>query len=300
MSEPEREVREITSRGEWLAWRESDITASAIAALFDCHPFMTLEDLADSKRGGDNQPPTASMRAGIVLEPGALAAVQHDNPTWRVSKATTYHRIPEYMLGATPDAWLDDDGLIQIKTTSVEQWQKWRGHPPLAYTLQTLTEMLVCDKQRGYLAVLVRSPSFPLYTFEVKRHEAAEQRILTAARYWWDHFVRGEVPPAISSDEIAAELDDGSHIDLSANNFLCGALPEREQLKSEISAAEKRVVEIDAALKAALGPASSGWVPGYNISFKSQHRRESVIPARNIRVLRVRAAAEEEGADADN
>jgi putative phage-type endonuclease len=292
-----REVREITSRGEWLAWRESDITASAIAALFDCHPFMTLEDLADSKRGGDNQPPTASMRAGIVLEPGALAAVQHDNPTWLVSKATTYHRIPEYMLGATPDAWLDDDGLIQIKTTSVQQWQKWRGHPPLAYTLQTLTEMLVCDKQRGYLAVLVRSPSFPLYTFEVKRHEAAEQRILTAARYWWDHFVRGEVPPAISSDEIAADLDDGSHKDLSSDNYLCASMPEREALKIEIRMAERRIAEIDEALKAALGEASTGWLPGWNVSFKSQHRKEVVIPAKDFRVLRVRAAAEEEEAD---
>jgi hypothetical protein len=50
-------------------------------------------------------------------------------------------------------------------------------------------------------------------------------------------------------------------------------------------------------LKAALGTASTAWVPGYKISFKSQHRRETVIPARDIRVLRVRAAAEEEEAD---
>jgi putative phage-type endonuclease len=297
MSELVREVREIISRGEWLTWRESDITASAIAALFDCHPFMTLEDLADSKRGGNNQPPTASMRAGIVLEPGALAAVQHDNPTWRVTKATTYHRIPEYMLGATPDAWLDDDGLIQIKTTSVEQWQKWRGHPPLAYTLQTLTEMLVCDKQRGYLAVLVRSPSFPLYTFEVKRHEAAEQRILMAARYWWDHFVRGEVPPAISSDEIAADLDDGSHKDLSSDNELPGLLVEREMVKASAKHDEQRLKEIDATIKARIGEASTAWLPGWNLSFKSQTRREVVMPAATFRVLRVRAAAEEEGAD---
>jgi predicted phage-related endonuclease len=74
-------------------------------------------------------------------------------------------------------------------------------------------------------------------------------------------------------------------------------LPEREKLKAEVSAAEKRVKEIDEALKAALGPASTGWVPGFNITFRSQHRRETVIPARDIRVLRVRAAAEEEGAD---
>jgi predicted phage-related endonuclease len=231
-----------------------------------------------------------------VLEPGALAAVQHDNPTWRVSKATTYHRMPEYMLGATPDAWLDDDGLIQIKTTSVEQWQKWRGHPPLAYTLQTLTEMLVCDKQRGYLAVLVRSPSFPLYIFEVKRHEAAELRILTAARYWWDHFVRGEIPPAISSDEIAADLDDGSHKDLSADDELPELLAERETLKISHGHEEKRLKEIDATIKARIGEASTAWVPGWNISYRAQNRREVVIPAATFRVLRVRAI--EENADA--
>jgi predicted phage-related endonuclease len=70
-------------------------------------------------------------------------------------------------------------------------------------------------------------------------------------------------------------------------------------MKAEISIREKRIKEIDEALKAALGSASTAWVPGYNISFKSQHRRETVIPARDIRVLRVRANAEEEGSDAD-
>jgi predicted phage-related endonuclease len=94
-------------------------------------------------------------------------------------------------------------------------------------------------------------------------------------------------------------LDDGSHKDLSSDNYLSASLPEREAMKAEISIREKRIKEIDEALKAALGPASSGWVPGFNITFRSQHRKEVVIPAKDFRVLRVRAAAEEEGADAD-
>jgi predicted phage-related endonuclease len=93
-------------------------------------------------------------------------------------------------------------------------------------------------------------------------------------------------------------LDDGSHLDLSDNNYLCsGLLPEREKLKAELSAGEKRVSEIDSIIKAAMGNASSAWIPGYNLTYRSQSRKEVTIPAKTFRVLRVRAAAEEEGAD---
>jgi predicted phage-related endonuclease len=147
------------------------------------------------------------------------------------------------------------------------------------------------------LAVMVRSRSFPLHLFDVPRHPTAEQRILDAVAEFWRMWDAGEFPAAAPSAEIAEMLDDGSHKDLSSDNYLCTVLPEREAMKAEISIREKRIKEIDEALKAALGTASTAWVPGFNITFRSQHRKEVVIPAKDFRVLRVRANAEEEGAD---
>jgi putative phage-type endonuclease len=295
-----REVREISSRGEWLQWRAGLITASRIGALFGIDQFQTIENVVEEMRAerrgaGDN----AAMRAGRILEPAVIAALNEERPELRVIKATTFHILPELRLGCTPDAFGDDDLLVQCKTASAEQWDRWHGKIPLQYTLQTLCEMVVTGRTRGMLALMIRSPSFPLHLFNVERHVAAEQRILDAVAEFWRLWDAGLHPVTQSAEGLAEMTDDGSHRDLSSDNYLCAVLPEREKLKAEVSGAERRIKEIDEALKAALGPASSGWVPGYNITFRSQHRRETVIPERDIRVLRVRAAAEEEGADAD-
>jgi len=301
-----REVREITSTGDWLDWRRADITASRLPALFGLHPYLSLEQLAEIMRGavssgaGAIPADSPAMRAGRILEPAVAAAIREEKPEWTLRKASTYHRLPEHRLGCTPDYWCaaeEDDGLIQIKTVGPHQFEKWHGRPPTGYLIQTLAELIVTGRTWGCLAVMVRSPSYPVFYYSVPRHEAAEAKILDAVAAWWRDFDAGLLPGAAPSEALAADLDDGSYRDLSSDNFLCASLPEREQLKSEISAAEKRVAEIDAALKAALGPASSGWLPGYNITWRTQHRRETVIPERDIRVLRVRAAAEEEGAD---
>ncbi len=39
-----------------------------------------------------------------------------------------YRRLPDLRIGATPDYWLDDDGLTQVGTVSLKEW---RGEPPL-------------------------------------------------------------------------------------------------------------------------------------------------------------------------
>jgi hypothetical protein len=243
-------------------------------------------------------PDNASMRRGRIFEAACAVAIAEDHPEWQIEKATTYHRIPELRLGCTPDYFAAVNGLIQIKTVSPQQWEKSHGRPPLWQQIQTLIEMMVTEREWGVLACMVMSPSYPVHYFNVPRHEAAERRILDAVAAWWRAFDAGEFPAAVPSAEIAADLDDGTHLDLSDNNYLCsGLLPEREKLKAELSAGEKRVSEIDSIIKAAMGNASSAWIPGYNITFRSQSRKEVVIPAKTFRVLRVRAAAEEEGAD---
>lgn len=292
-----REVREITSLGDWLTWREKDITASRIAALFDVHPYLTREQLADIMRGGTSLgtgtiPPNASMRAGLVLEGGFPAAVKLDGKEWDLVKATTYHRLPEHRLGCTPDFWIGDDGLLQAKTTSPQQWEAWHGHPPLAYTLQTLTELLVTGRAWGVLAVMIRGGGYPIHYFDVPRHGAAERRILDAVAQWWKAWDAGEIPHAAPSAELAADLDDGSYRDLSGDNELPPLLTERAELKATTSTAEKRLKEIDYAVKNRMGSASTAWLPGWQISFRAQERKEYTVPAASVRVLRVKATEE--------
>jgi hypothetical protein len=157
--------------------------------------------------------------------------------------------------------------------------------------------LIVAGRDWGVLAVMVCNPSYPVFYYDVPRHEAAERKILDAVAAWWRDFDAGNIPGAAPSEALAADLDDGSYIDFSEDNELPVLLSERAGLKDATSGAEKRLKEIDATIKARMGAASSAWLPGWQLSFKAQTRREVVIPAATFRVLRVRAAAEEEGAD---
>jgi len=304
MSEPAREQWEITSTAEWLERRRHDITASRVAALFDLNPYLSRAQLADIMRGTTGTgtgsvPDSPAMRRGRILEPAVAAALAEERPDLPpLVKATTYHRVPEWRLGCTPDYMCGDDGLVQCKTVSSHQWQAWHGKIPTGYVIQTLCEMMVTGRAWGLLACLEVSPSYPLHVVEVPRHEAAERRILNAVAAWWKAFDAGEIAGTAPSAELAEMLDDGSSIDLSTNNYLVAALPERERLKAKISGMEKAIAVIDGELKAAMGAAANAWLPGYSISWKTQHRRETIIAARDIRVLRVRAVDEQETTDA--
>ena len=285
-----REVREIASQGEWLQWRVGLVTASHTGCLFGCHPHVTLDDLIAEKRGerrgeGDN----ASMRAGRILEPAVIAALNEERPELHVVKATTFHILPELRLACTPDAFGDDDLLVQCKTVSPAQWDRWHGKAPLHYVLQTLCELLVTGRTRGILACMIRSPSYPLFLFDVARHPAAEQRILDAVAEFWRKWDAGDHPVPHSSDGLSEIVaDDGSHKDLVADLDLPPLLDEREQLKLAIGIEEKRCAEIDAVLKARIGKARTAFVPGWTSSYQTTHRAAVTIPEKNIRTLRVR------------
>ena len=249
--------------------------------------------------GTSSVPDSPAMRRGRILEPAVAAALAEERPDLPpLVKATTYHRVPEWRLGCTPDYLCGDEGLVQCKTVSPHQWQAWHGKIPTGYVIQTLCEMMVTGRAWGLLAVLEVSPSYPLHVVDVPRHEAAERRILDAVAAWWRAFDAGEIAGTAPSAEIEADLDDGSFADLSKDNELPSLLGERSTLKATTSDAEKRLKEIDYEIKNRMGRASRAWLPGWNISFATQHRREAIIPARDIRVLRVRAVDEQEATDA--
>jgi predicted phage-related endonuclease len=292
-----REVWQITSRGEWLDRRRGLLTASRIAALFDAHAYLSRADLAGTITGTHNEGDNAAMRRGRILESAVVEVLREEHPAWVIERATTFHSIPSLRLGATPDAFFTDEngerGLIQIKTADPEIWQRWNGRPPLAYQLQTLTEMMCCDLDRGILAVMITNRSLPVYEFAVPRHPAAEAKLLEAAAAWWQEWDAGRIAPAASSDGLQALLDDGSTIDLSSDSWLAGALWERQEMKADINAREKRCAEIDAYIKNAMGQATYASLPGWAITFRAHERAERLVPAATIRALRIRHLEEE-------
>ena len=57
---------------------------------------------------------------------------------------------------------------------------------------------------------------------------------------------------------------------------------------AEIGAREKRVVAIDTEIKSKLGAAPEAIVNGWKLTFRLQRRKETILPATEMRVLRVK------------
>lgn len=283
-----RESRVIDGIGPWLEQRKGHVTASRIGALFDCHPYLSREQLAGELRGESVKGDTAPMRRGRILEAAVIEALREAHPEWSIERAHHYHWIEEYKLGATPDAYLDGDGLIECKTVRPEIWDKWHGRPNIAYVLQLLTGLLCTGRSRGVLACMVLSSDYPVYEFDVARHPAAEQRIIEATAAWWRAWDAGELPGPAPVEELESMLDDGTHIDWSGNEEVRLLLEQRRELKSAITIAQQQLGSAEYNIKNRLGSASTAWLPGWSLTFRRQLRREYTVPKKEIRTLRIK------------
>src|ERR1700756_613941 len=101
----------IENPDHWLAWRREDITASDVGALFGAHPYKTMFGLYREKRGDLAMPErdTAQLERGQDLEPVVLEKLKKQYPSWTIKPAREYVRDPDCHLGATPDAYGEDD-----------------------------------------------------------------------------------------------------------------------------------------------------------------------------------------------
>lgn len=302
-------VDPVTDRATWLALRLPDLTASDVPAAAGIDPYKSPLQLYAEKTGqimpaADN----ALMRRGRWLESAVLAALTETHPDWQIRPAKIYCRDTELRLGATPDAiaMTDQPGVtnIQCKVVSKPSYERdWAEGPPMGYMLQTLTEALLLGCERSILAALVIDTySAELREFPVPRHAAAEARVMEIAQEFWANVASGKRPAADyeRDAEVVAKLFPTSRpepvLDLSGDNRLAELLPARAMLKGEIAELGKRVEAMDVEIKDKLGEHERATLPGWKVSWKTQERKEQVIPASTFRVLRVTEIAEKEQA----
>jgi predicted phage-related endonuclease len=114
---------EITSREQWLALRKPDVTASVVASLFGCHPYVSALKLYLAHSGVEfDEADNRVFRRGRLMEPTVALAVSEERPDWRIEKCDSYYRDPDLRLGATPDFLIHGDprglGVLQTKTAA--------------------------------------------------------------------------------------------------------------------------------------------------------------------------------------
>jgi len=249
----------------WLDARRPYWNASAAAALFHEHPFLTLAGVVRSKLD-----PTiateenAAMRRGRHLEEAIATwwSEEHGIALWE--PAVMY---AEGALLATLDRRIvgNDDEAVEIKTTAkhvtgVERYWWW----------QVQCQAHCADLARVHVAVL--DASMDLKSYVVERDEEAIDRLVDAAAKVMHHVALGEWPPDVADDpparhsERVLELDVQGVSDLQQWLALRAELADVEALEQ---AAKKRI-------EAALGDAQAATIDGRTVLTYRSHERSNV------------------------
>lgn len=295
------EVHAVADRAQWLALRSQDLTASDIGAAVGVDPYKSRLALYAEKTGllmpqGDNN----AMRRGRWMEAAVLEAIRDENPDWVVEKANVYLRDPALRLGATPDA-LAQTGIVpgltnvQCKVVNRPAYERdWVDGPPIGYMLQTITEGMLLDAPANIVAALVVDTyTADLFLHHLPRHAGAEERIREVAASFWANVAAGRVPAA--DETLDAEVVNALYpqsetdpvLDLSEDNMIRSLLAERLTAKVIVKVEQQRVDEIDVLIKEKLGKHERAELPGWKISWKTQHRKEQIVAASTFRALRI-------------
>jgi predicted phage-related endonuclease len=310
------ERRTITSRAEWLAWRQADVTASDVAPVLGLHPDRTIAKVWAEKVGLiGREPPTEFFEYRLSLEAAAIDWLRRKRSSWHIRRGGVYLRDPELRLGATPDAVANDGdregiGLIEVKSVvryvfdadwkqlSVGEDGVIEAQAPIFHQLQTLTNAMLAGASWAVVVGLIldNAGTGSLAIAPVDRNEAAEQRIKDGVARFWAMTDAGKQPPfdyGLDAKVIAALFPKARiaapPLDLSQDNRMPELLNERIKLKGELKTREERCEMIDAEIKDKLGDHELALLPGWRISWKTQKRPERITPAWEGRVLRVTA-----------
>jgi predicted phage-related endonuclease len=297
----------ITDRASWLELRERDLTASDLGAWLGVDRFKSrLQLYAEKTMKQPPKPDNAAMQRGRWLEAAVLSAIREKTGWTNVEPCREYLRDPHIRLGATPDAvHFHPQGPptnIQCKVVSRPVHERdWASGPPLGYMVQTVAEGMLLNAESSYLAALVIDTyTAELFMHPVPRHGGAEARVRALAVEFWSDVAAGKKPPIDFTRDaavIAAMFPQSVPepvLDLSADNRIRELLEVRTVLTDEISVAKDALATIDTEIKAKLGLAERAELPGWKLSWKTQERKEYIVPASTHRVLRVTSTEQEE------
>jgi putative phage-type endonuclease len=290
-------------RERWLAARRSGIGASEAAIVMGESRWKAPPRLWAEKVGRVvDEAAGEYLEWGLRHEPTILAAYASERYSGRrVVRAGTILRStihPWAMCTLDAWTWRPADGArpipLEAKTAEVWKAEEWAEGPPADYAWQAQHQMLVTGAPVVSVACLLGVHR--LVWCDVERDETMIRRLVRAGEDFWSHVERGSMPPGELDGDLVVRLwprDDGNDVEL--DGAFVDLDQERQALLDRKRETEARLREIDDAIKAAIGPATRGVLPGGQVqfSFKAQTRREHVVKESQTRVLRRHAAKEE-------
>ena len=275
--------------------RSKFIGSSEIAALFDCHPFLSRWELWQRKAGNIDAPDLDNVERvqwGNWLEAGIAHGLAQMHG-WSVAKADFIEHPKIQGMSATPDYWMfghkiADTGILEIKNVDYLQWRDWENNePPLAYILQLQHQLACTGLNWGRIGYLVsgNTSGFNEYQARPKIIKAIED----AVEQFWQS-IRDNKPPKpdfmVDADLVSKlykETAPGRFLDLRGNNHLAVLCADYLSAAAEQSDAEKRKQAAKAEIFTLADTATEIWASGYTIKSTScKGTADRVISAADV------------------
>lgn len=300
------------TRAEWLIARRKSIGASEVSAILGLSPFASPMSVYADKLGLSEPLDDSDGRLawGLMMEPAIATAykaqtgreVTFDPPYTRHhygSPTTGFEpnlsctldartcRAPQ-ILTVYPSAW----GPLELKTVDSTKWDEWESGPPLHYQVQLQAQMACIGATWGAIASSIGGR--PPVSFDIERDDAFIEVMLQAAADFWQ-LVEARTPPP--PDPSAATKRALSQLYRKHKPGLRVTLPPeaeiwyrmRAEAKVVIKEAEAQIAEAEAEIKASMGDAEFGEIPGCGeVSWRAQEQKAYEVKAMTKRVLRVR------------
>jgi putative phage-type endonuclease len=303
MSTATAPIREtFTGRRDWLSRRRSCIGASESPAIFgvgyaDQSPVTVWHSKISDEYDFDPKGEIKRLKIGRLIEP-ALRIIFREETGLEVEHPGDFvlYRHPELnWLGMSPDGLVEDAGEIcpvELKNVDTFQASAWRSdddEPPLKFNVQCQHQMAVLGSPRAYLMGLIGGND-PVVKV-IHRNERFITAMLTKLREFWGYVERREIPPV---DESFATAQILSHL-FTEREGTAVQLPHEaidwdiqlQKAKADVKDAEAREAKYANLLKASIGEATFGIIPGGgSYSWKTQSREEHVVKSSTFRVLR--------------
>ena len=273
------------------AFRSSVVGASEVAALFDCHPWLTHFELWHRKNGTVATPDFAGDERtywGTVLEP---VIIQGACERFGYEPIDTPKRLDNGKgLGGHPDRLVRCPkrgiGVLEVKTADWLVAKGWGDEPPLNYQLQAMAYQGLAGAEWAEIIVLVGGNE--LRQFAVQFRPAIYAEIEKRVASFWASVREGRAPkPDYSRDgsTISALFPSATDevLDLRANNqmtdaatrWLAGKALEREG-KAQAEAAQAEIME-------RLGEAGTALLDGMTVKCPTvKATPDRVITAENV------------------
>ena len=289
-------TQEAGIRQQWLNERRKSIGSSDAATLWGVNPFQSPLQLWQDKLGlVDHGEETEAMRFGTLLQPVVAEAFQRETgrPVRRNDgdKLAVMRDLP--IAAATVDGWQHRgsvEGVLELKTTNAYARADWQENAPAYYRIQVQHQLMVTGLPFASIACLIGGQEF--IWLDVERDEAFIQQHRRRVEAFWRNHIETETPPTPNADDRDALLRmfpqevAGKIIELPA------LFVDLDAELAEVAAERKRLTEredeIKNLIRAELGDAEAGIVPGTGFMFKNklETRKAHQVAESAARVLR--------------